>query len=255
MVGGGVAMGVGRPRAARAWKRARWLLGPARPSAARRLAQEPVLREAAAQERPHGRCLNAGSGTLGVYNGFLESFVAIDEIVNLDVEQPEISERRSDARHTDMVGSITELPFADESFDWILCTNVLPLVPDDHTAAAELGRVLKRGGCALISVRTLRAPVTRYQVAEYPESRPREGYSLKQLRELLAPAGLQIVWQRHSYNLPMTLLFMISQWQSRRPEGLRRVLLPRFAALAIGYADRWVRLGRSSDLTVLAKRA
>jgi ubiquinone/menaquinone biosynthesis C-methylase UbiE len=257
-----LTMGVrGATIAMRGARRARWsrrallLLSPAGPSAARKLAQQPVLEQGARHGPPQGRCLNAGSGKLGLYNDFLESFEEVTEIVNLDIEQPEISARRADARHTDVLGSVTELPFENESFDWVLCTNVLPLIEDDRRAAAELGRVLKRDGFALVSVRTPRAPITRYQVAEYPATRPREGYSLKQLSTLLTEAGLEPVWHSYSYHLPMTLLFILAQWQHRKPDGLRRVLMPRFVALALGHADRQLRIGRASDLTVLAKRA
>jgi SAM-dependent methyltransferase len=237
------------------WRRALLLLSPARPSAARKLAQQPVLEQGARRGPPQGRCLNAGSGRLGLYNDFLESFQKVTEIVNLDIEQPEISARRADARHTDVVGSLTELPFENESFDWILCTNVLPLIEDDRRAATELGRVLRRGGYALVSVRTQHAPITRYQVGESAEMRSREGYSLEQLGTLLTDAGLEPVWHGYSHRLPMSCLFVLAQWQHRKPDGLRRVLMPRFFALALGRADRTLRIGRASDLTVLAKRA
>lgn len=44
------------------------------------------------------------------------------------------------------------LPFRAASFDSLLCTEVLEHVPDPETVAAELARVLKPGGRALITV-------------------------------------------------------------------------------------------------------
>jgi SAM-dependent methyltransferase len=43
-------------------------------------------------------------------------------------------------------------PFADESFDWIICNHVLEHIPDDQLAMRELFRLLKRGGTALLQV-------------------------------------------------------------------------------------------------------
>jgi SAM-dependent methyltransferase len=47
---------------------------------------------------------------------------------------------------------ITKIQFEDKSFDLILCAHVLEHVPDDHKAIAELRRVLKPGGKAIIQV-------------------------------------------------------------------------------------------------------
>jgi SAM-dependent methyltransferase len=43
-------------------------------------------------------------------------------------------------------GSIFALPFADASFDCVICSEVIEHVPADERAFAELGRVLKPGG-------------------------------------------------------------------------------------------------------------
>lgn len=47
---------------------------------------------------------------------------------------------------------ITQLPYPDQSFDFILCIHVLEHVPDDALAMRELYRVLKPDGCAIIQV-------------------------------------------------------------------------------------------------------
>jgi SAM-dependent methyltransferase len=128
-------------------------------------------------------------------------------------------------------------------------------VPDDGAAARELARVLKPGGCALISVRMPGAPVPRTDEVERADGyRIMRAYSLAQLRELLAPAGLEIVWWRSCFHLPMRSLIAI--WRSRyiRLGSSGRSVMPRLAVLAFGYADRWLPLGRSWDLTVLARR-
>jgi SAM-dependent methyltransferase len=231
------------------------LFGPASPDAARRLVQEPLFRKAVPAGPPHGRCLNAGSGS-GLYSGFLESFGTITEIVNVDMAPPTISERRADNRHRDLVGSVTELPFEAGSFDWILCTNVLPCLPDDRPAALELGRVLKPGGHALISVRTPAAPTPRAdEIVRDDGYRVVRDYTLDELRTLLAEGGLEVVWHGYCCHLPMKWLLALwkSRYVRRGPGG--RSLLPRFVVLAFGYADRLLPVGRPWDLTVLAAPA
>ena len=47
---------------------------------------------------------------------------------------------------------ITRLPFGDGAFDVVLCSHVLEHVPDDRKAMAELCRVLRPGGWAVLQV-------------------------------------------------------------------------------------------------------
>jgi SAM-dependent methyltransferase len=62
--------------------------------------------------------------------------------VSLDIH-PEVADVQAD---------VTDLPFEDNSFDLILCTHVLEHVVDDRSAIAELYRVLRPGGIAVIQV-------------------------------------------------------------------------------------------------------
>ena len=64
------------------------------------------------------------------------------EYLSADLESPTAME------HVD----ITALPYADGSFDSILCSHVLEHVPDDLAAMRELRRVLRPGGSAIVLV-------------------------------------------------------------------------------------------------------
>ena len=46
------------------------------------------------------------------------------------------------------------LPFADDTFDRIICSEVMEHIPDDAAAARELARVLKPGGTLAVTVPT-----------------------------------------------------------------------------------------------------
>lgn len=50
-----------------------------------------------------------------------------------------------------IVGSGTNLPFKDESFDKISCSEVIEHIPNYEDAIAEISRVLKKGGVLLIT--------------------------------------------------------------------------------------------------------
>jgi hypothetical protein len=47
---------------------------------------------------------------------------------------------------------ITNIPYAENTFDVILCSHILEHIPDDRKAMSELHRVLRPGGWALILV-------------------------------------------------------------------------------------------------------
>jgi SAM-dependent methyltransferase len=52
----------------------------------------------------------------------------------------------------DVKADICALPFANDSYDFILCNHVLEHIPDDATAMKELYRVLKPGGTAILQI-------------------------------------------------------------------------------------------------------
>lgn len=64
----------------------------------------------------------------------------------------EAVDRERAGPHVSLLGDVTALPVAEGSFDALLCIHVLEHVPDDRRAMAELHRVLRPGGFALVSV-------------------------------------------------------------------------------------------------------
>jgi len=70
-------------------------------------------------------------------------------------------------------GDITKLRFPDNSFDKIVCTEVLEHIDDDKTAIKELYRVLKPGGVIAITV-----PNKNYPLLWDPLNKVRESLGL-----------------------------------------------------------------------------
>jgi predicted SAM-dependent methyltransferase len=54
--------------------------------------------------------------------------------------------------YVDVRFDITRLPFADRSFDIVICSHVLEHIPDDRAAMREIARVLKLDGTAHVMV-------------------------------------------------------------------------------------------------------
>jgi SAM-dependent methyltransferase len=52
----------------------------------------------------------------------------------------------------DVVGKGQELPFRDETFDLVIATGVFEYFPEPRVAAEQIRRVLKPGGCLIMSV-------------------------------------------------------------------------------------------------------
>ena len=84
--------------------------------------------------------LEAGSGR-GFLLRELAGLPTLDRIVGIDLVAP--SEGTTNDRVEYVHGSVTELPFADNEFDTVVCTHVLEHIPDVHRALAELRRVAR----------------------------------------------------------------------------------------------------------------
>ncbi len=222
-------------------------LQPAWVDEARLAIQSAVFRELLAGSAFTGACLNAGCGE-GIFSGFLESFPAVETIVNLDLICPVgIPQRRQDSRHQAVAGSLTALPFAAGTFDACLCSEVIEHIPDDVAAIAELARVLKPGSLLLLSVPTPPAPDDPQHV--------REGYTLPELVELLSKNGFMVLRHQYCFYFWMRLLYHLWQWQFTTLGKGRRSVFPRFLLMAMGYADRLFAVGKPWDIVVLAQRS
>lgn len=87
-----------------------------------------------------GRILDVGSGPNG---GRYRDFFSLNDYVTLDIN-PDYN--------PDIVGSALKIPVPDNSFDGIVCFQVLDDLKNPAEAVKEISRVLKPGGYGLISV-------------------------------------------------------------------------------------------------------
>lgn len=162
--------------------------------------------------------LDAGCGT-GMY-GLALSCEAGMRVYAVDLDEERIDRLKSvedtlPCAISFSVMSVSALDFADQSFDRIICIEVLEHVPDDRRAVAELARVARPGARLVLSVPTSDRPVSEEERRSFDAPKDlahvRSGYRAEELRELLEHAG----WQIHDIEP------VFSFWEDRIYRGQR----------------------------------
>jgi SAM-dependent methyltransferase len=103
-----------------------------------------------------------------------------------------------------VVGDALSLPYADETFDCVIASEILEHIPEDDAAIAELIRVLKVGGTLVVSVpRWLPERVCWLLSEEYHSN---EGghvriYRASQLRDKITRGGMELTHAHHAHAL------------------------------------------------------
>ena len=140
------------------------------------------------------RVLDAGAG-FGILALTLASKGYSVDTLDLEQERIDAINARKkevpalDARIRAYSGSLTALPFPDNSYDLIICSEVIEHIKDDAQAVAELARVLAPLGTLIITV-----PYhSKNNERVYPMfGHERPGYTEESMRVLLAPHHLVI---------------------------------------------------------------
>jgi ubiquinone/menaquinone biosynthesis C-methylase UbiE len=112
--------------------------------------------------RPGQRVLDAGCGS-GRHIAGLHRFSGIG-IVGVDLDVSDLEQARHRLELHDrldeqavsywslLAGDIQALPFPNDAFDLVICSEVMEHIPDHSRAARELVRVLKPGASLVVSV-------------------------------------------------------------------------------------------------------
>jgi O-antigen biosynthesis protein len=97
------------------------------------------------------RVLDAGCGV--GYGSVLLSVAGAAEVTGVDISESAVEEsaRRGAGSARFVVGDLAALPFADDSFDLVVCFETIEHVPDQERALDELRRVLAPNGLLAIS--------------------------------------------------------------------------------------------------------
>jgi len=89
------------------------------------------------------------------------------------------------------VASVTNIPFRNDSFNKVLCSEVLEHVPDDKSVIDEFYRIIKRGGKVVITTPLLKSKKVFKAISKYPEDHVRSGYTVSEIQKLLHNSRFQ----------------------------------------------------------------
>ena len=103
-------------------------------------------------------------------------------------------------------GDATRLPFADDTFDTVVTSEVLEHIQDDVSAISELCRVLKPGGTLGVTVPTWWPEKINWMLSdEYHAPKSVGGhvriYSATELKAKLRAAGMDVFGSHHAHAL------------------------------------------------------
>ncbi|NNK71687.1 MAG: methyltransferase domain-containing protein [Flavobacteriaceae bacterium] len=97
---------------------------------------------------------------------FYKRFKALE---NLDYTTTDLNSPLADVK-----ADICDLPFENDSFDFIICNHVLEHIPDDKKAMSELYRILKKGGTAILQIPQDLSREITYEDANITDPKERE---------------------------------------------------------------------------------
>lgn len=185
------------------------------------------LREQIAKHAHHigGRVLDVGAGSFSRY----KDLFSFEEYVCMDIEPGD---------NVDMVGRIEDIPSKNNSFDSIVCTQVLGDIYDLQKAFGELYRVLKPNGVLLVT-ESLFDPL-------HDEPHDFWRFTEHSFRRLAEDAGLKVavIEPRGGYRSVMTQL-KARYWIERLNAGKKWFARPLSFVLKI--LGRWAIFRDSMD--------
>lgn len=147
------------------------------------------------------RILDAGCGTGGLIKAVGAARPAW-EVTGLDFSPRACALARERTGRPVVEGSVTELPFADESFDAVVSADVVCQVADGAEALREFARVVRRGGVVLVNV-----PAFRWLWSYHDDTcETRHRYTRAELTGLFAGAGLAVGQATYVNMLPLPLI-------------------------------------------------
>ncbi len=167
--------------------------------------------------------LGVGPGTAfidvgaGAGRHSFEAFRRGADVVAFDLDEPElksvaemfgamklVGDAPADATAKIQVGDVLEMPYADESFDLVVASEILEHVPADEQAIKEIVRITKKGGSVAVTVPRYWPEKVCWAISD--EYHANEGghiriYRASELRAKLESAGLVFTHQHHAHAL------------------------------------------------------
>lgn len=160
------------------------------------------------------RVLDVGCGTGGVLLALADRAAMV---AGVDTALLALEFCREKGLRNVVQGSATALPFATGSFDVCVMMDVLEHLDDESMLLAEVRRVLRPGGAALISVPAFRALWSQHDVT----FQHRRRYRRRELEDTVRRAGLRVEWSSYTnfFLFPPALAWRtLRRWTGIAPE-------------------------------------
>ena len=160
--------------------------------------QRSKLAYVEAAQRVAGRVLEIGTGTgygIDIIAPNVEHFVTMDK-----TRSEELGAIPANVEFKE--GVVPPIPFADESFDYVVSFQVIEHIKRDKEFVREVHRVLKRGGKFIVSTPNRPMSLTRnpWHVREYTAEQFSQLLSLFAEVEALGVGGNERVWSYYEKN-------------------------------------------------------
>ena len=203
---------------------------------------------------PCASLLDAGCGD-GRYFHVIASEPPSERLAGCDISERILATARETAAQVGLApelvrANVESLPFADESFDLVLCTQVLEHLLSPADGVRDLARVLRPGGTLLLSADHARNAVTRalfaprlavlgllgMQNRHAPVLFPEHRFEVGELERLLADAGLVV---EHLETFRFSVPPPLGRRTRRAVNRLEQVLPPhRLGDIVLAYARK-----------------
>lgn len=147
--------------------------------------------------------LDAGCGT-GVYSFTLRKRAG--RIRGIDIDQNKINYVRRTNRYNNidfLKGDLRKINFDKESFDLVICSDVIEHIKEDKKAFREISRVLKNGGIIRFTV-PYKSKSNSKDYKKYGHERP--GYNEEDIKKMAKENNL-IILNIEYYSYPLTEIF------------------------------------------------
>ncbi len=156
------------------------------------------------------KILDLGCG-VGYFSQLLSSKGS--KVFGLDISEESIEYCKSIIGPEFLVGDAQlPLPYDDDFFDKLLCTEVLEHLKDDVSCLKEIYRVVKPGGSFVLTVPSLEGVFGTkiknilHDHDDGPEKHEREGYVMRECVELVRNCGFDVVKQKYTMSVFVELL-------------------------------------------------